>query len=138
MKEGDRICNKGKIVFYWVVDVLPKSILIIEDNPAILNNLAELLESRGYLPLIADNGYSGLQMAIAYQPDLILCDLHIGGLSGLQIAKTLRNRGNATPIVFQTADVKKEVLEELEGFGEVVYKPFSIDEIMGVVDKFLK
>lgn len=114
--------------------MLPKSILIIEDELAILENLSELLEIKGHLVLLADNGYSGLQMAIAHKPDLILCDLHIGGLSGLQIAKVLQNRGDTTPIVFQTADVQKEVLKELKDFGEVVHKPFSIDELMGVVD----
>jgi two-component system phosphate regulon response regulator PhoB len=111
-----------------------KTILIIEDE----NDLAELvafnLEKEGYRPLIAPDGPSGLEAARHNSPDLILLDLMLPGMSGMEICKVLKNNEKTTriPIIMLTA--KGEEIDRVVGFevgaDDYVIKPFSPRELL--------
>jgi two-component system phosphate regulon response regulator PhoB len=111
-----------------------KTILIIEDE----NDLAELvafnLEKEGYSPLIAPDGPSGLEAASHNSPDLILLDLMLPGMSGMEICKVLKNNEKTVriPIIMLTA--KGEEIDRVVGFevgaDDYVVKPFSTRELL--------
>lgn len=111
-----------------------KTILIIEDE----NDLAELvafnLEKEGYRSLIAPDGPSGLEAARHNSPDLILLDLMLPGISGMEICKVLKSNEKTAriPIVMLTA--KGEEIDRVVGFevgaDDYVVKPFSPRELL--------
>lgn len=111
-----------------------KTILIIEDE----NDLAELvafnLEKEGFRSLIAPDGPSGLEAARHNSPDLILLDLMLPGMSGMEICKVLKSNEKTTriPIVMLTA--KGEEIDRVVGFevgaDDYVIKPFSPRELL--------
>jgi two-component system phosphate regulon response regulator PhoB len=111
-----------------------KTILIIEDE----NDLAELvafnLEKEGFRSLIAPDGPSGLEAARHNSPDLILLDLMLPGMSGMEICKVLKSNEKTAriPIVMLTA--KGEEIDRVVGFevgaDDYVIKPFSPRELL--------
>jgi two-component system phosphate regulon response regulator PhoB len=111
-----------------------KTILIIEDE----NDLAELvafnLEKEGYRPLIAPDGPSGLEAARHNSPDLILLDLMLPGMSGMEICKVLKSNDKTVriPVIMLTA--KGEEIDRVVGFevgaDDYVIKPFSPRELL--------
>jgi two-component system phosphate regulon response regulator PhoB len=111
-----------------------KTILIIEDE----NDLAELvafnLEKEGYRPLIAPDGPSGLEAARHNPPDLILLDIMLPGMSGMDICKVLKNSEKTIriPVIMMTA--KGEEIDRVVGFevgaDDYVVKPFSPRELI--------
>jgi two-component system, sensor histidine kinase and response regulator len=82
-----------------------KTILIIEDEPQIRNNIQELLYLSDFDTLVAENGLQGLELAQDQHPDLIICDLMMPDLDGYGVLIRLRqNSYTATiPIIFLTA-----------------------------------
>lgn len=109
------------------------TILIIDDEPLILSNMAELLEFEGFTVLKSLDGEDALQMIFAQPIDLILCDMLMQTLNGFQILKAVRNNPATArlPFVFVTA-VKWD--EEVEtGATGYIYKPFQNDELLDVV-----
>jgi len=111
-----------------------KTILIIEDE----NDLAELvaynLDKEGYRSLIAQDGPSGLEAVRHNSPDLILLDLMLPGMSGMEICKILKSREKTAgiPIIMLTA--KGEEIDRVVGFevgaDDYVIKPFSPRELL--------
>jgi len=111
-----------------------KTILIIEDE----NDLAELvafnLEKEGYRPLIAHDGPSGLEAARHNPPDLILLDIMLPGMSGMDICKVLKGSEKTIriPVIMMTA--KGEEIDRVVGFevgaDDYVVKPFSPRELL--------
>ena len=111
-----------------------KTILIIEDE----NDLAELvafnLEKEGYRSLIAQDGPSGLEAARNNSPDLILLDIMLPGMSGMDICKVLKGKEKTAriPVIMMTA--KGEEIDRVVGFevgaDDYVIKPFSPRELL--------
>ena len=73
-------------------------ILVVEDDPAILTGVIDLLESEGYLVCYADNGKTGIELYKSEQPDLILLDIMMPGKSGYDICREIRSDDLLTPI----------------------------------------
>lgn len=113
------------------------TILIIDDEPLILNNLAQLLEFEGHTVLASLDGEDALQTAFEHPVDLILCDMLMHTISGFQILQAVRQNPKTAclPFVFVTA-VKWD--EEVEtGANAYIYKPFTNDELLEVVHQQL-
>ena len=68
-----------------------KSVLVIDDNPDIRENTAEILELAGYKALTAINGKQGVEMAQREKPDVIVCDIMMPGLDGLSVARKAKS-----------------------------------------------
>lgn len=107
-------------------------ILIIEDEAGITNFLQQGLQEEGYTILTAENGTKGLFVAEKDNPDLILLDWMLPGISGLEVCKNLRQKNIEIPIIFLTAkDTIQETIEGLRaGANDYIKKPFSFDELL--------
>ena len=111
-----------------------KTILIIEDEKDLAELVAFNLEKEGYRPLLAADGISGLEMARAGSPDLILLDLMLPGLPGTELCKILKSSGTTAriPVIMLTA--KGEEIDRVVGFevgaDDYVVKPFSTRELL--------
>jgi DNA-binding response OmpR family regulator len=110
---------------------LPR-ILIIEDEPDLVLGLRNNLEYEGYEVITAQDGEQGLDLASQERPDLILLDIMLPRLSGLDVCRQLRSRGLQTPIIMLTArgqEIDKVIGLEL-GADDYVTKPFSLRELL--------
>jgi len=111
-----------------------KTILVIEDEQDMAELVAFHLEKEGYLPLIANDGVSGLEQSQTATPDLILLDLMLPGISGIDICKVLRGseKTAAIPIIMLTA--KGEEIDRVVGFevgaDDYMVKPFNMRELL--------
>ena len=109
-----------------------QKILVVEDEEAILMGLEENLKFSGYEVETAMDGRGGLEKARKINPDLILLDLMLPGMSGFEVCRELRDGGYQMPIVMLTA--RQDEFDKLHGFemgvDDYVTKPFSIDELL--------
>src|SRR3954447_7272167 len=80
------------------------TILLVDDNPANLGVLTQLLTAQGWRVLVAQQGESGLQIAQRVRPDLILLDVQLPGMDGFEICRRLKADPNTidTPVLFMT------------------------------------
>ena len=112
-----------------------KTVLIVEDEQSIVDILSFNLTREGYDTLEALDGPTGLQLALEQNPDLILLDLMLPGLSGFEVCKKIRETGSSTPILMLTAREEEEdkVLGLELGADDYITKPFSVRELMARV-----
>jgi len=115
-------------------------ILIVEDEPGMVAGLRDNFEFEGYQVLSAMDGVSGLERALADSPDLVILDVMMPRMSGLDVCKLLKSKRPAIPIIMLTArgqEVDKIVGLEL-GADDYVTKPFSIRELLARVKAVLR
>ena len=115
-------------------------ILIVEDEPAMVAGLRDNFEYENYEVISAEDGLAGLERALKDNPDLIVLDVMMPKMSGLDVCKQLRAKRPEIPIIMLTArgqEVDKVVGLEL-GADDYVTKPFSIRELMARVKAVLR
>jgi DNA-binding response OmpR family regulator len=115
-------------------------ILIVEDEPAMVQGLRDNFEYEGYEVLSAADGAEGLELALRENPDLVVLDVMMPKMSGLDVCKQLKAKKPAMPIIMLTArgqEIDKVVGLEL-GADDYVTKPFSIRELMARVKAVLR
>ncbi|MGI5935846.1 MAG: response regulator [Oscillospiraceae bacterium] len=112
-----------------------KSILIVDDEKAIVDILKFNLEKESYTTICAYDGQEGLALARSKNPDLILLDVMLPGIDGFAVCKTLREEGNNIPIIMLTAreEENDKVLGLELGADDYITKPFSIRELLARV-----
>jgi DNA-binding response OmpR family regulator len=117
-----------------------KRILIVDDEPKIVRGLKPYFRQAGFEVLTAYDGPEALRVARRDHPDLIVLDLMLPGMDGLDVARTLRQEGNFVPIVMLTARVEEtDKLIGLElGADDYVTKPFSPRELVARVRAILR
>ena len=116
-----------------------KTILVVDDEPSIIDVLRYNLEKANYTVLVAYDGEHALQLAQAKQPDLIILDLMLPGIDGLEVCRALRKEDNI-PIIMLTArdeEIDKVVGLEL-GADDYVVKPFSTRELIARIKSVLR
>ena len=106
-------------------------ILVIEDNPDLVENLSEFFEDRGHIVDIAYNGLTGLNFALNNAYDVIILDLMLPGMDGLEVCSRLRNEKHNTPVLMLTA--RDTLQNKLDGFNsgadDYLVKPFALPEL---------
>src|SRR5262245_38347831 len=115
-------------------------ILIVEDEPNMVAGLRDNFEFEGYDVLSAYDGAEGLERALADSPDLVVLDVMMPKMSGLEVCKQLKAKRPSIPIIMLTArgqEVDKVVGLEL-GADDYVTKPFSIRELLARVKAVLR
>jgi two-component system alkaline phosphatase synthesis response regulator PhoP len=117
-----------------------KKILIVEDDPSIALGLEGALQREGYETLTACTGSEGLQLTRAFPPDLLILDVMLPGMSGLELCKHLRDEGIMTPVIMLTAKAEEndKVLGLELGADDYVTKPFGVRELLARVKAHLR
>ncbi|MGI9481769.1 MAG: response regulator [Hyphomicrobiales bacterium] len=119
---------------------MPKTILIVEDNELNMKLFHDLLEAHGYQTLQTADGLSALDIARENRPDLILMDIQLPEVSGLEVTKWLKEDEElrSIPVVAVTAFAMKGDEEKIiEGGCEAyISKPISVNSFLETVDRF--
>ena len=120
----------------------PKSILVIEDEPDIREIIKFNLTKFNYNVLLANNGEKGLKQARSDEPDLILLDLMLPGIQGLDVCRIIKSDENLknTPIIILSAlGQEQDIIKGLEaGADDYVNKPFSMDILKARIKTVLR
>ena len=117
-----------------------RKILVVEDENSIRYLLRSNLEYEGYEVIEADNGLQGLEMAEKTTPDLILLDLMLPQMSGMEVCKRLRASGNSTPVIMLTARDQQmdKVIGLKTGADDYITKPFDILELCARIEAIFR
>ena len=114
-----------------------KTVLVIEDQPDMRENIATILAMENYAVLEADDGRAGLALARDEKPDLILCDIMMPEMDGFEVLAALREDATVrgTPFIFLTAKGEKHELRAGMNLGADDYltKPVSAEELLAAI-----
>jgi two-component system cell cycle response regulator DivK len=124
-----------------MLQVMPKKVLIVEDNELNMKLFNDLLEAHGYETLQTQDGFKALEMAREHMPDLILMDIQLPEVSGLEVTKWLKDDDDlaAIPVVAVTAFAMKGDEERIREGGCEAYlsKPITVMTFIDTVRRFL-
>ncbi len=116
------------------------SILIVDDETLTLNNLRKALEKEGYEIYLADSGERALEIMDKLKPNLVLLDLMLPGISGLEVLKHSKEKGNETIVIMMTAyEILEKAVEAMKlGAYDYILKPFKISELKNTIRRALE
>src|SRR5260221_14185042 len=117
-----------------------KTVLVIDDDAALRDTIGLMLETEGFRPALAEDGRAGIKQAMAINPDLMLVDLRMPGLSGIDVCKQMRAAGMKTPLIALSAigdEMDKVLLLEI-GADDYVVKPFGTRELLARIRALLR
>ena len=117
-----------------------QSVLVIDDDVALRDTIGMMLEAEGFYPALAEDGKVGVLQALTMTPDLVLVDLRMPGLSGIEVCKQIRAAGMKTPLIVLSAsgdEIDKVLLLEI-GADDYVVKPFGTRELMARIRAVLR
>jgi two-component system cell cycle response regulator DivK len=122
-------------------DEMAKTVLIVEDNPLNMKLFNDLLEAHGYRTLQSTNGMEAMELARAHRPDVILMDIQLPEVSGLEVTKWIKDDDDlrATPVIAVTAFAMKGDEERIRQAGCEAYisKPISVVKFIETVKSYL-
>ncbi len=114
-----------------------KSILLIEDNAEIRDNLKEYLEMEGYRIYATNQGKMGNEMALQYIPDLIICDMPEPGIDGHEVLRLLLKTTTTCEIPFIFCTTLNETFNRTDalalGADDYIVKPFELDDVLAMI-----
>ncbi|MCM8775780.1 MAG: response regulator [Candidatus Omnitrophica bacterium] len=120
---------------------MAKRILMIDDEPDVLEMLGNRLVANHYEVISASTGLEGLEKAQNEKPDLILLDVMMPGMDGLEVLKRLKssNLTRNIPVLIISAKVQKESIQKAIAAGAVDYfvKPFPVSDLLGKIQKMV-
>lgn len=122
-----------------IYDDYKKTILVVDDEKAIINLLRINLEKEGYSVIEANDGLEAIDVATNQKPDLILLDVMIPKLDGLSVCKRIKNMMNVPIIIVSAKDEELDKIVGLElGADDYITKPFSVRELLARVKANLR
>jgi len=118
------------------------TILIVEDNDKNMKLVRDVLQAKGYATIEAGTGEDGVRLAAEHKPDLVLMDIHLPGISGIEALSRLRADAAtaAIPVAAVTASVMQQDRAMImdAGFDAYVSKPISLREFLDTVSTLLE
>ena len=121
---------------------MAKTVMIVEDNELNMKLFNDLLEAKGYATIQTRNGMEALDLARAHKPDLILMDIQLPEVSGLEVTKWLKEDDELKhiPVIAVTAFAMKGDEQKIREGGCEAYisKPISVMGFLQTIDSFLK
>ena len=120
---------------------MTKKILVVEDEADLRANVSRFLKAEGFEVVVAANGASGVEAAIAQMPDLIVCDITMPEMDGFGVLFSLRENVSTSkiPFIFLTASTRtydRQWGVEL-GANDYITKPFKLEELLAAIRKRL-
>ena len=117
-----------------------RQLLVVDDEPPMRTALKRALELGGFEVALAADGSEGLESAAEIRPDLVVLDVLMPGVDGLEVCRELRAQGSRTPILMLTArDAVADRVEGLEaGADDYLVKPFALEELLARVRALLR
>ena len=118
------------------MDTPRKTLLIVDDEPQVLDVLSSLLTRAGYVPLVADGPVTALELVAEHTVDGMILDMHLPGLAGMELLTLLRSPATRfTPAIAITGDSSIDADEiRAHGFVDLLLKPFTPSELRRVVE----
>src|SRR5258708_13159399 len=117
-----------------------QTVLVIDDDGSLRDTIGLLLEKEGFRPVLAEDGKQGFRQALTLKPALILVDLRMPGMTGVEVCKQLRAAGMKTPLIVLSAigdEIDKVLLLEI-GADDYVVKPFGTRELLARIRAVLR
>lgn len=113
-----------------------KKVLIVDDQNGIRILLMEVFSSEGYTTYQAANGKTALEIVEKHTPDLVLLDMKIPGMDGLEILKHIKEMNPSIKVIMMTAYGELDMIKEATELGALMHftKPFDIDEMRVAVN----
>ena len=113
----------------------PKTILVVDDDPQVLGLIAQTLARAGYHTVTASGPVTALEEVADHSPDLMILDMHLPGLHGLELVQVLRDSSTRfTPAIAITGDADVDPDEvQAHGFVALLKKPFSLQDLRRTV-----
>ena len=117
-----------------------KTILIVDDQPGIRLLLKEVFSKEGYQAITAGSGIEALEKVQEVCPDLVLLDMKIPGMDGIEILKRLKKNKPTVHVIMMTAYGELDLIKESMNWGAERYftKPFDVFEVRDAVKRLLK
>lgn len=108
------------------------NILLIDDEEAFVTTLQERLEMRGFTPRVALDGQTGLDMIAAEPPDVVVLDLRMPGMSGIEVLRRIRKQWPCLPVIMLSGHGSDQDFEACVSLGAALYhkKPLDIDVLL--------
>jgi DNA-binding response OmpR family regulator len=117
-----------------------KTVLLVDDDPEIIESMRAVLDNKGYRVLVARDGNAGLTVAERESPDLIVLDMMMPKKSGFLVLEKLKGRvGGLIPTIMITANEgsRHRAYAEFLGVKDYLRKPFALEKLVKAVDKVL-
>jgi DNA-binding response OmpR family regulator len=117
-----------------------EKILVVDDNPEIVRFLKQyILVPLGYQVLTASDGQAGLKSAVSSNPDLVMLDMNMPRMSGVQMLVAMRKTEIHCPVIFMTVNGSERIAVEVFRLGvrDYLIKPFTVEEVRDAIDRAL-
>lgn len=113
----------------------PATILVIDDQPGIRRLLTEVLQDEGFHVITAANGYEGIQLAQNSNPNVILMDMKMPGMDGIEALRELKRQGQGDQVIMMTAYGELDMVNEAReaGMRDYITKPFDIMSLCRII-----
>jgi two-component system KDP operon response regulator KdpE len=127
------------VIFRWKKKSMPGRILVIDDEPQITRVLRAALTAQGYDVRTANDPEEALQVYKEWPPDLVVTDLMMPGLSGVEVTRAIRMHAATPVLILSVRDHERSKVEALDaGADDYVTKPFSIQELLARIRAHLR
>jgi DNA-binding response OmpR family regulator len=120
-----------------MIDAMSAQVLVVEDDEAIRNLLREVLVDDGYIVREAEDGERGLRLLESWQPDLVILDLGLPIVDGIEFRRRQVELGSASEVPVIVLSARHDVAREDLGVAEFLRKPFDLDELLETVARVL-
>jgi len=116
------------------------TILLVDDEVLTLNNLKKVLEKEGHEVLVADTGEAALEIYEKFKPQLILLDLMLPGISGIEVLRQVKEKGGETVVIMMTAyEILERAVEAMKlGAYDYLLKPFKLNDLRNTIRRALE
>ena len=116
---------------------MPPSVLIIDDDRGMVETLADVFAAKGFVPTTAASGESALALTASVDYDLVLMDIKMPGLNGVQVLKAMHERDPHTAVIMMTAFTRDELVEEARRAQAlaVLSKPLDLDTVLSLAEQ---
>lgn len=113
----------------------PISILVVDDDPGMVDTLTDILEAVQYRVFTAASGRTAIAELGETPPDVVLMDIQMPGLNGVQTLRAIKDRSPGVPVIMMTAYTRDELVHEAERLSgrAVLRKPLDVAEVLALI-----